>query len=192
MGQDWLLGGTHDVNLIDSDFIFSNAYQEILLKQVKSEVSKSILSSDSVIEVSTKDYDSNLNSDNPLRKLSVGYPEMFSQNKPSKKAFGDVVRWKGYVTEIYSDTFKANLEDLDDRTTYEIGEFSKQEIHKDDLDLFKKGAVFYLSAGFFTNPNGTITKRKIFKFQRLIAWTSEEYDRAIDRGNELFKKLTRG
>ncbi|HEV7349302.1 hypothetical protein [Telluribacter sp.] len=102
----------------------------------------------------------------------------------------DVVRWKGFVTEIKKKTFISKLFDIDAKGTYEIGQLPIEKIDRDDLSLLKIGATFYLSVGYFYNTNGQVQKKMILKFQRLVSWSVEETDEAADRATYLAKNIS--
>jgi hypothetical protein len=102
----------------------------------------------------------------------------------------DVIRWKGYITEIENDTFFANLEDLSDKNSYEVGEFKVNDIPNEDKDLFRLGAVFYLSVGYIKDRTGQVKKQKLLRFQRLPKWSEEEEDMNMDKARELFETIT--
>lgn len=101
-----------------------------------------------------------------------------------------VVRWKGFVTEINENIFICKLFDLDAKGTYEIGELPKAKVNRDDLNLLKVGATFYLSVGKFQNTKGEIRRKMILKFQRLVAWSTEEIDQATDRATYLAENIS--
>lgn len=100
-------------------------------------------------------------------------------------------RWKCIVVQIEGEVFKARLEDLtsdDDDSTYEIADFSTEEVSPSDLELLSIGAVFYWSVGYEMN-NGQISKQSIIRFQRLVKWSEDEFDEAIDRAKTLSENL---
>jgi len=102
----------------------------------------------------------------------------------------DVVRWKGFVTEIKEHTFTSKLFDIDAKGTHEIGELPNEKIQRDDLNLLKIGAIFYLSVGYFYNTKGQVQKKMILKFQRLVSWSVEEIDQAVDRAAYLAENIS--
>lgn len=118
------------------------------------------------------------------------YINIFKSSEQANVTDSDIVRWKGYVTKIDETSFFANLEDLSDRTTYEIGEFSLRDVPNEDREIFRLGAVFYLSIGHITNSKGQVKKEKILRFQRLSNWSEEEYDASEDRAQKLFDTIT--
>lgn len=97
-------------------------------------------------------------------------------------------RWIGHVIEIKDKIFLAKLEDLNQPSTYEIGEFDISDISIEDKEMFKIGAVFYWSVGL-TYRKGQAIKESLLRFQRLYKWTESDYDKSTDRALYLFKNL---
>jgi hypothetical protein len=96
--------------------------------------------------------------------------------------------WKGIVAEIGDGFFVGELEDLTNGGTKEIAEFDLETVSPDDKKLVQLGAAFYWNIGYRMN-NGQITKESLIRFQRLIDWDSDDFDKACDRANELFENL---
>ena len=92
--------------------------------------------------------------------------------------------WKGVVLEIHEDEFDAKLQDLSNPGTYEVATLSTEDICKEDLELFSRGAVFYMAIGR-TIENGTQQNVHTLRFQRLPAWTSADIDKAADWADEI-------
>ncbi|HEY5370172.1 MAG TPA: hypothetical protein VIJ75_14410 [Hanamia sp.] len=91
----------------------------------------------------------------------------------SKKFSKKIQSWKGVIISYTNKTFTAKLLDLDAGGTFEIGEFEKEDISPDDLNLLSEGAIFYWSVGHYME-NGQSVKRSDIRFQRLI--TLDEND----------------
>lgn len=96
--------------------------------------------------------------------------------------------WKGTVMEIGEASFVGELEDLTHGGTKEIAEFELDTVSPDDRKLVQLGAAFYWNIGYRMN-NGQITKESLIRFQRLIDWDSDDFDKASDRATELFENL---
>jgi len=93
----------------------------------------------------------------------------------SKRFSKRIQSWKGIVISQSEKTFVARLYDLNAGGTYEIGEFEKEDISPDDMNLFYDGAIFYWSVGYYME-NGQSVKRSDIRFQRLITLDNEEFD----------------
>jgi hypothetical protein len=97
-------------------------------------------------------------------------------------------RWIGHVIEIRKDAFVAKLVDAVYKGTYEIGEFDIYEVTPEDRDLLQKGAIFYWSVGYVMTK-GQLKKESIMRFRRVVEWTEEDYNIAIDRANDLLNSI---
>lgn len=106
----------------------------------------------------------------------------------TRKYFLKSQKWIGHVVEIKQDCFIAKLTDVDNETTYEIGEFDYDEISPEDKEFLEIGGTFYWTLGS-ANTNGQIEKKSIIRFQRVNKWKIEDYDHVIDRANELMDNL---
>lgn len=106
----------------------------------------------------------------------------------SKNYFTKAQRWIGHVHEIRENSFFAELKDLNDPTTYEVGEFEYDEISPEDRELISLGAAFYWSIGS-SYKNGQIEKKSLIRFQRMKPWTEADYKKSLDRAEFFFEKL---
>jgi hypothetical protein len=106
----------------------------------------------------------------------------------SRNYFTKAQKWIGHVSEIGVQTFKANLKDLNTRSTDEVGEFDLTDISQEDKELLSIGAAFYWSVGL-ANQNGQIEKKSLIRFQRLKPWTFEDYEKALLNAEMLYKRL---
>jgi hypothetical protein len=106
----------------------------------------------------------------------------------SRSYFTGAQKWIGHVTIINKNTFKAQLTDLNDPTTYEVGEFEISEVPPEDLELLSLGAAFYWSVGQ-ANVNGQVEKKSLIRFQRMKPWSETDYDTALDKADILFNEL---
>lgn len=86
--------------------------------------------------------------------------------------------WECVVTDVGTDHFTAILRSL--RGT-EDGEKEADipidEVSEDDLELLKRGAIFYWTIGYATSRAGTRTRFSALKFRRLPIWTPKEIAR---------------
>ena len=166
---------------IDSQFVNSD-----------NKVRKSYLNIDNVVEHSLKLRDNDIRS-SLQNKFKIDLPDdLISFEVVAYKNYQKKTQtWKGVVIEDYPDTFTAKLEDLgeDEITTFEIAEFDKQEVSPADLSLLSLGAVFYWSVGYDMR-NGQITKVSDVRFQRLVNWSEEEFDRATDRAEYFLNNIS--
>lgn len=106
----------------------------------------------------------------------------------SRNYFTKAQKWIGHVSEIGVQSFKANLKDLNTKTTDEVGEFDITDISEEDKELLSIGAAFYWSVGL-ANQNGQIEKKSLIRFQRLKPWTDEDYEKALLNAEMLYKRL---
>lgn len=126
-------------------------------------------------------------------KLDIQKSQLFNAPKFSKdytaltarKYFTGAQRWLGHILDIKENFFTAQLIDLNDTTTYEIGEFEFKEISQDDIELVTIGASFYWSIGY-SDYNGQKEKKSLIRFQRINPWKEKDYDEAKDRADSLF------
>lgn len=164
------------------DAVFSdnreNKYQEFLQESISS-----------IIE-QTKNIE-----DNPLisseRKVSFEnlpsiniYPSPKHNNYMSKSQ-----NWVGHVIEINNDEFTAKLEDKNNPTTYELAEFSVEDVSHGDREMLKLGALFYWSVGY-ANQDGQVLKQSLLRFKRSVDITEAEFDTISNNANEIFNNLT--
>lgn len=108
----------------------------------------------------------------------------------NKDYFKSIQSWKGHILEIHKKKgyFVGELEDLTDGGTKEIAHFFLDEIPSDDLELVKKGSTFYWNIGY-RMKKGTIKKESSIRFQRIISWNEEDFNRASDRASTLLEDL---
>jgi len=102
------------------------------------------------------------------------YSKLFDKVN-TKKYYKRVQNWKGLVTEIHSNSFKAKLFDLSHGGTNEIGEFDLEEVSPSDLNLLQKGSIFYWSVGRYME-NGQSVNRSDIRFQRLITLDEDDIE----------------
>lgn len=155
--------------------ILSNLDNEITLKVNELEV-------DSISEIENKPKIE-------LHNLPLYIPQSIAERRFSAyfNHTYSTQRWRGYVLEINDDKFKAKLEDLTNPGTDEIGYFDIQDIF-DEKELIKVGAVFYFSIGYDVNRS-QYTKQRFLRFQRLSAWTDDDFNAAIDRADRIQSNL---
>lgn len=180
-GLDTYAEGTPNINLLKSS---NNATIE-----------KSVLGSfERIKRKLAKSHNEKILGSMPAKEVDVDeYNKIFKSTNITNIANitdRDVVRWKGNITKIEENEFWADLEDLDDKSSYEIGRFKVEDVPNEDKDLFALGSIFYLSIGHITNAKGQVKKEKIFRFQRLSNWSEEEYDKSVDRAQRLYETIT--
>jgi hypothetical protein len=108
----------------------------------------------------------------------------------NKDYFKSIQSWKGSVLEVNRDeeTFFAELEDMTNGGTKETAQFSYDDVPEDDLEIIKVGAVFYWNVGY-RMKKGTVKKESSIRFQRIVLWTEEDFDQAVDRASTLLSGL---
>jgi hypothetical protein len=106
----------------------------------------------------------------------------------NQKYSGKTQSWDGYVIDINKDHFVARLEDMTNPGTHEIMTFDLDDVSPEDESLLSIGSTFYFSVGYVLN-NGQREKTSLLRFKRIVEWTDEEFDRAIDRAEKISKKL---
>jgi len=156
---------------------------------IESEVKKAV-------DELTQDSDNHENSHSSLSKSII---ENFGLDKVDKLNYGfkdsknysrKTQTWLGYVIDIDEEKFIAKLEDLNNPGgTHEIIEFSLDEVSPGDKDLLNRGSIFYWSVGSLMN-NGQFKKESILRFKRVAQWSEEEYDKATDLADMLYKSFT--
>ena len=128
------------------------------------------------IQKQTIEYPLNGNSITLTRKFD---PFLFiPKNTLLSDSFKLLEKWEGKVIECKIDSFTARIVSLTDgiESEYEA-EINIKEIFKDDIELVKRGAIFYWSIGYFVK-NSVDTKGSIIRFQRLPFWTHKELEKA--------------
>lgn len=157
----------------------------LILDTVKDEVKKRVIKlnqQETLFEATETE-----EAENQIDFRSIKISKDFLVSDP-RKYFLKSQKWIGHVSEIKKDHFIAELKDLDDPTTYEIGEVDYDEISPEDKELIKIGAAFYWSLGY-ANTNGQIEKKSLIRFQRVNFWTMSDYNEVLDRADELYDKL---
>ena len=112
----------------------------------------------------------------------------FRSNK-SENIFLKTQKWMGHIVEISNQTIFAKLEDFNDPTTHEIGEFEIDDIPYEDRELICIGAGFYFSLGHAYDKNGQIEKKSLIRFQRANPWDEYSFNSIIDEADNLYEKL---
>ncbi len=103
--------------------------------------------------------------------------------------FSNTQNWIGYITNVFESDFEAKLIDRNKQDTYEMATFEKLEISEEDKKFIEIGAVFYWSVGYAVR-NGQVKKESLIRFKRTVDWTENEYDKAVDRANNLLNNLS--
>lgn len=93
--------------------------------------------------------------------------------------------WEGKVTDIDGENIFAILYDFSDGTLDEF-EFEFRDLNEGDKELVKKGALFFLYLGYYTDIKGTKRKSSNIEFRRFPTNLNEEYiNRKLDAVNAL-------
>lgn len=96
--------------------------------------------------------------------------------------------WEGVVEAIDEDDniFTAQLRDLETRETYpsKVAELPIDDISDDDQELFRTGAVFYLTVGYRRSDG---RKERFIRtvFRRVPRWTQSDLERAEQRAQRI-------
>lgn len=105
-----------------------------------------------------------------------------------KGVFRLLQQWEGRVVNI-NEQKKQFTAIISDRTNKEYPDeevdLSIDEIPPHDVNLLKKGAVFYWSIGFADYPGRPRERVSRIRFRRLAAWTDSELIRAREKGVSL-------
>lgn len=181
LDKSWLNAlNTNDSSKTKGDFLF-NSLQGLVDKQRKAPISNKATIDNEDLRLDFKS--------NPQKQsffLPVISPPYLILE--SKSYFTGAQRWIGHVTLITKQTFKAQLNDLNDPSTYEIGEFELSEVPPEDKELLSIGAAFYWSVGQ-ANMNGQVEKKSLIRFQRMQPWSNIDYDNALNNADILFNEL---
>jgi hypothetical protein len=96
-------------------------------------------------------------------------------------------QWEGVVTEVCTDTFFAELDDLTDTCRpVDIVELSLNEIAMEDRELVREGACFYWSIGYETSPGGTIRRISEIRMKRVPKWSRRSLEKLEREAESLF------
>lgn len=126
-----------------------------------------------------------------LKKYQLDNIELIAKIDRQKSLNTDystnTVSWIGYIDEIdvNEEKFTAKLIDQSDKTTYEIAEFSMDDVSDEDKDLIELGAIFYWSIAREEDVNGQIKNTSLLRFKRSIPLEVKEFDAVTDEINEL-------
>lgn len=104
------------------------------------------------------------------------------------KLFKAVQKWKGNVTKIQDDGFKARLKDLTKGGTDEEAWFSFKEISEEERKALAVGKSFYLSLGY-SEYLGQVEKVSRLHFQKITDWDLglvEKVNEKVDEYLNLF------
>jgi len=105
-------------------------------------------------------------------------------NHGFKSNFKLLKKWEGYIESINVDEIVAKLFDEEDNS-YDIYEFSLEEVKEDDKNLVKRGALFFLYLGYYTNERGTRMRSSKIKFRRFPVEDEDFINQGLDAINEL-------
>lgn len=107
------------------------------------------------------------------------------RNQRTRPKFQVLQKWEGIVEEINGDTILVKLIDLTNGGTHEETELDLQDISPDDIQLVKKGAMFYWSIGYETQRDRQVKKSSFIKFKRLPKLDPSQFDVIHDRARQL-------
>ena len=97
-------------------------------------------------------------------------------------------QWEGVITEVKSDSFFADLQDLADANQpIEVVEIPIEEIPNDDMALLVEGAIFYWSIGYETSAGGQLRRVSEIRMRRAPRWTKRGIQQVKKRAEELFE-----
>jgi hypothetical protein len=105
-------------------------------------------------------------------------------------SFETLQKWEGNIVSIGENEFTAEIFDLkNDNVPEEILTLPISHINKDDIDLLKLGAGFYLSVGHKYIPNGMKKGAFVLRFKRLPNFTLKQ-KKAIQEETARLKSLS--
>ena len=105
-----------------------------------------------------------------------------------KKRVQVLKQWEGVVTDVTSDSFFADLQDLGDSSLpLEVVEIPIAEVSEDDRPLLSEGAIFYWSLGYETSPGGQLRRMSEIRLRRTPRWTKRTLENVKQRAEELFE-----
>jgi hypothetical protein len=126
-------------------------------------------------------------------KFAVRRPLLFppEQTLERPENFSVLQDWEGVVETVDAETFTARLRDRTNNESYaaEKAELPISDISDDDLELLRPGAIFYLTIGRLTRPNGRQDRLGRLVFRRLPGWTESTLRRAEQRAERLRRFL---
>ncbi|HEY9006114.1 MAG TPA: hypothetical protein VIM75_08270 [Ohtaekwangia sp.] len=166
---------------VKNQFEFAKHYPIVLTTQdLQSPANVNIVGID---DISAKEATPLLTKMNFLSKANQTY-----RSTEHCKYSGKTQRWEGYVTDIQKDHFMAKLDDLTNGGTSELIKLDMADVSPEDKALLMIGATFYFSIGYVLN-NGQRERTSLLRFKRIAEWTEEEFNRATDRGKQLYENL---
>lgn len=98
--------------------------------------------------------------------------------------------WEGEVLAVHEQEglMEVLLRSKFGRENAHTGEIDLDYVHKQDRDLVRPGAVFYLTL-FKRTRHGTVENAEILRFRRLPAWTREQVERVSREADALASKF---
>lgn len=117
-------------------------------------------------------------------------PDKIANQKSAShlKLFKAIQKWKGNVTHIQDDGFKARLKDLTKGGTDEEAWFSFKEISEEERKTLRVGKAFYLNLGY-SEYLGQVEKVSRLHFQKITDWDLglvEKVNEKVDEYLNLF------
>lgn len=92
----------------------------------------------------------------------------------SDRRFEALIRWRGRVIDVGTETFRAIVKDLDRPAPEEEVAIYLREVGEADRPLLHEGAVFYWHIGYEDTLGGQRTRASVIRFQRRPGWTDED------------------
>ncbi len=113
----------------------------------------------------------------------------FSSFKTNYDTFISLQKWEGTVIELDKNTIVAKLVDLTHNEHDEIAKLPMEDVQKDEQQLVKPGAVFFLNIGYMISKSGTKSRQTLLLFRDLPVWDQKELENATIRAREMRAKL---
>jgi hypothetical protein len=104
--------------------------------------------------------------------------------------FRTLARWRGRVTEVGEQTFRAMLKEMDRPLPEREVAIYVSEVSPADRPLLLEGAIFYWSIGYVDTLGGQRTRQSAIRFQRRPGWTAED-QRAAEQWAARMARLVR-
>lgn len=101
-----------------------------------------------------------------------------TKKEPIQSSFIAEQEWEGYVTNIDTSYFHAQLIDLTTKGIEEETKFELAEVSPNNRELLKEGAIFRWSIGYERLKGGTKKRSSSIVFRRLPAWSKREIEKS--------------
>lgn len=107
-----------------------------------------------------------------------------------QSSFIKIQSWDGYVREVRSDEFDADLYDSDDRESRCIGTFKKSEIAAGELELLREGAPFTWSVGHLIDSSASRQSVSMIRFRRFAPVSSDVLEEIMQNAERLYSAIS--